>query len=379
MNPQPNFDSNLPCVATSRLQRLLSRLLVGLSLPLITTCTGVGAFAPFSNAACPELGSSGALDATYSAEADVNAKVAAFVAAAGSLRELSMEMSATAAAACNEMAKDLDVDVPDSDEQTDPGSSVRAACGAVAAEMDEILSAGASAKVTVEAKPPKCRADAEAKARCSGKCKAELTPAQIVAQCEPGKLSGKCEGTCQGRCEGTCSGECDGKCSAEGANGECAGRCEGKCKGTCDATCHAECDGEWKAPRCEAELTPPKASADCKASCDAHASFKAQCESGKVSVKANTDVERVAKLAATLRANLPDLIRAQVGMGKRVLGDVETVVKLGAELPSAIGEAGAQAVACVAAGAQASAEASARIRVSVEASARVSGKVGADM
>jgi hypothetical protein len=353
-------------------------LVMGLSMPL-STCRGVGAFAPFSNAACPELGSGGALDATYTSKADVNAKVAAFVAAAGSLRELSIEMSATAAAACKEMADDLDVDVPDSDEQTDPGSSVRAACGAVAAEIDEILSAGASARLEVEAKPPKCRANAEAKAQCSGKCEAELTPGQIVAQCEPGKLSGRCEGTCEGRCEGTCRGECDGQCSAKDAKGDCAGSCEGKCQGSCDATCHAHCDGEWKAPRCEADVTPPKASADCEASCKAHASFKAHCEPGKVSVKAKADGERVAKLAATLRANLPALLEAQVGMGKRVLGDVETVVKLGAELPSAVGEAGAQAVACVAAGAQASAEASARIRVSIEASARVSGKVGADL
>lgn len=339
----------------------------------------MGAFAPFSNAACPELGSSGALEATYSAQADVNAKVAAFVAAAGSLRELSLEMSATAAASCTEMANDLDVDVADSDEQTDPGSSVRAACGAVAAEIEEILATGASARVAVEAKPPKCQVNAEAKARCSGKCKVELTPAEIVAQCEPGKLSGRCEGTCQGRCEGTCNGTCDGKCSAENASGECAGSCDGKCNGTCDATCHARCEGEWKAPRCEAELTPPKASADCNASCDAHASFEAQCEPGRVTVQAKAETERVAKLAATLRANLPSLIKAQVGMGKRVLGDVETVVRLGAELPNAIGDAGARALACVAAGAQASAEASARIRVSVEASASVSGKVGARM
>lgn len=351
---------------------------IGLCMPL-ATCRGVGAFAPFSNAACPSLGTGGALNATYSAKADVNAKVATFVAAAGSLRELSLQMSATAASACNAMAKDLDVDVPDADEQTDPGSSVRVACGAVSAEIDSILSAGASAQVSVEAKPPKCQVDAEAKAQCSGKCEAELTPGEIVAQCEPGKLSGKCEGTCKGQCEGTCSGKCDGKCSAENASGECAGSCDGECKGTCDATCHAECDGEWKAPRCEAEVKAPKASAECKASCDAHASFKAQCEPGHVSVKADANVERVAKLAATLRANLPQLIKAQVGMGKRVLGDVETVVRLGAELPSAIGKAGAEAIACVAAGAQASAEASARIRVSVEASASVSGKVGANM
>jgi hypothetical protein len=96
-------------------------------------------------------------------------------------------------------------------------------------------------------------------------------------------------------------------------------------------------------------------------------------------VKASANVEQVAKLAATLRANLPALLEAEVGMGKHVLGDVETVVRIGAELPNAVGEAGGRAMACLAAGAQASAEASARIRVSVEASARVSGKVGANL
>jgi hypothetical protein len=97
------------------------------------------------------------------------------------------------------------------------------------------------------------------------------------------------------------------------------------------------------------------------------------------SVRPRKPFRRLLLPSLAARANLPNLIKAQVGMGQRVLGDVETVVKLGADLPQALGEAGAQAVACVAAGAQASVEASARIRVSFEASANVSGKVGAKM
>ena len=83
------------------------------------------------------------------------------------------------------------------------------------------------------------------------------------------------------------------------------------------------------------------------------------------------------RLAATLRANLPYLLQAEIGLGKRVLGDVKVVVDVGGRLPKIIGNAGAQAVACVAAAAHASAQASVRINVSVQASASVSGRVGA--
>jgi hypothetical protein len=83
------------------------------------------------------------------------------------------------------------------------------------------------------------------------------------------------------------------------------------------------------------------------------------------------------RLAATLQSNLPALLHAQIALGKRILGDVRVVVDVGAQLPKVVGDAGAQALACIAAGAHASAQASARIHVSVEASASVSGRVGA--
>jgi hypothetical protein len=83
------------------------------------------------------------------------------------------------------------------------------------------------------------------------------------------------------------------------------------------------------------------------------------------------------RLAATLQANLPALLHAQIALGKRMLGDVRVVVDVGAQLPKVVGDAGAQALACIAAGAHASVQASARINVSVEASASVSGRVGA--
>jgi hypothetical protein len=53
------------------------------------------------------------------------------------------------------------------------------------------------------------------------------------------------------------------------------------------------------------------------------------------------------------------------------------VVDVGAQLPKIVGDAGAQAIACIAAASSASVRASARINVSIQASASVSGRVGA--
>ena len=83
------------------------------------------------------------------------------------------------------------------------------------------------------------------------------------------------------------------------------------------------------------------------------------------------------RLMATLQANLPTLLHAEIALGKRVIQDARVVVQVGAQLPKIIGDAGAQAVACVAAASSASVKASARIDVSVQASASVSGRAGA--
>jgi hypothetical protein len=92
---------------------------------------------------------------------------------------------------------------------------------------------------------------------------------------------------------------------------------------------------------------------------------------------ASQNTELVGRLVATLRAHLPVLLQAELALGRRILGEARTVVQVGSELPRVLGDAGAEAAACVAAAANASIQASARVDVSVRASASVSGKVGA--
>jgi hypothetical protein len=103
----------------------------------------------------------------------------------------------------------------------------------------------------------------------------------------------------------------------------------------------------------------------------------AQCTPAQVQVQVGQNVEMAARLAATLQANLPQLLHAQLALGQRLMGDVQVVVDVGAQLPRIVGNAGAQALACIAAASEASVQASASIRVSVQASASVSGRVGA--
>ena len=94
-------------------------------------------------------------------------------------------------------------------------------------------------------------------------------------------------------------------------------------------------------------------------------------------VQASAQTQELARLAATLQANLPLLLHAELALGKRLVQTSEVMVRVGADIPKIIGNAGAQALACVAAAADASVTASVRIKVSVQASASVSGRVGA--
>jgi hypothetical protein len=340
-------------------------------------CLQDGRFGALGAAACPALaGGSDPLQMNFSANARANAKVRTFVAASKDLMQVSLQMEAIAADACRRMGFDLGVPETEMTPRNDePGARARAACTAVGGRIDAILRQGI--QVRVQAAPPACQADVQAKAQCDGACQVDLDPGQIVAQCEPARLSGHCQGRCVGRCEGNCNGDCQGNCTIRDASGRCAGRCEGTCSGGCDATCHARCEGQWQAPKCEGMVRPPSADAECNASCNARASFRAQCQPAQVAVSVSQGAEAAARLAATLQANLPALLHAQVALGKRVLGDVRAVIDVGAQLPRVIGDAGAEALACVAAAANASAQASARINVSIEASASVSGRVGA--
>ncbi len=352
----------------------LVRALLLVALGVLFSCTGGGGFGALGGAACPALTSGDPMAFQFSANAKANAKVKAFVVAARSLVDVSIEMEALATKACSNMGRDLGIpDAQMAPKGDEPGASVKAACGALSARIDMILKSGIGVRAQVQA--PQCQADFQAKARCDAACDVQVDPGQIIAQCEPGKLSGYCQGRCDGRCEGTCQGQCNGQCSAVDAQGNCNGQCNGTCSGGCSATCHASCQGQWQAPKCEGHVTPPSVDAECNASCSATANLRAQCTPGQVMVQTNANTEAAMRLVQTLQVNLPWLIKAELGLGRRVAGDVKTVVQIGGQLPKIVGDAGAQAMACIAGAAHASAQASVRINVSIQASASVNGKV----
>ena len=328
-------------------------------------------------AACPAMtGNADPMDLRFSANARADVKVRSFVAATRDLVDVSVQMEGEAANACRRMGQDLGLSASDlAARSNEPGDAARVACGAVAARIDAMLRMGA--QIQVSAQLPQCSANLDARARCSGTCQAQVDPGEIVARCDPGRLSGYCAGRCSGGCEGTCRGQCNGECSARDASGQCAGRCSGTCYGGCDATCHAHCEGQWQAPRCEGYVQGPSVDAECQASCNARAEFRGGCTPPVVTVRGGQNVADVMRLAATLQQNLPELLHAEFALGKRLFASAETVVQVGAALPKIIGDAGAEAIACTAAAADASIVASARIRVSVQASASVTGRIGA--
>lgn len=348
------------------LQRCAALAVTMMSISSCATFGGLGG--GVDGLACPEL-RGGALAGSFTADVKANATLRAFVQASGDLSTLSAKVEEEVGGACARMGHDLGL----SDAQMGEGTESR--CNALNVKIDAILRAGASVKATFT--PPMCTASAEAHADCSGQCSGSVDPGAIVARCEPAKLSGECQGTCGGSCEGTCNGDCQGECAARDAGGRCAGLCKGTCHGQCKGSCHVSCQGSWKAPRCEGSVTGPSADVKCNASCKAHAELTAECTQPKVNVVASASTGEMAKLVATLEANLPVLIRAEMAYGKRIAGDIQALVQIGADLPGVLGQAGTHALACVAASASAVVHAQASISVSVQASASVSGKAGA--
>ncbi len=324
--------------------------------------------------ACPELSGGGsALRGNFTANASLNTKIGAFVQAAKDLVALSARMDTEITQACQRMAADLSI--PPATMQPGQGEAAStAACKAVSAQISAALAGGASLKTTYT--PPTCQVNAAAEASCDSQCRVEVEPAQIVAKCDPGRLSGQCVGTCKGQCDGTCTGTCQGQCSVKDAQGRCAGRCTGTCQGQCNATCHASCQGEWRAPKCEGSVTGPKVDADCKASCNASARITAQCTKPSLNIQATANAQALGKVVTTLQANLPTLVSAQFKIAKQIASDLQTLVRIGGQLRGELKGAGNKAVACVSAAASAVASASVSVQVSFKASASVSGKAG---
>jgi hypothetical protein len=117
------------------------------------------------------------------------------------------------------------------------------------------------------------------------------------------------------------------------------------------------------------------ADAECAASCQAHANVHASCKPAHVGVRVMQGADQAGALVATLQANLPSLIHAQMALGQRLANDAKVVAQVGANLPKVVGNAGAQALACIGAGADVAAKASVRLNVSLRASTTVTARV----
>ncbi len=336
--------------------------------------------------ACPEL-RGGAMSANFEADAKANGTVRAFVTAAGDLAAIAARVEGEVGAACERMGHDLGIPA----EQLAPqgnATKVSSACNAVSARVDAIMKTGASASIKAVVTPPECRVSANAEAECKGQCEGHLDPGYVKAHCDPGHLYGACDGTCTGQCAGACNGQCQGECQGQGqakvapggagagASGRCEGHCKGTCEGSCSVDCHGKCSVDFKEPKCDVAVKAPTADAHCAGSCKAHADLSAQCTEGSVNVSATTNTGDMGKLAATLRANLPALVKAELAYGARLGGDVQELVRTGSELPSALGHLSARTGACVAAAANACVSAQASLHVSVQASASISAKAG---
>lgn len=266
-------------------------------------------------------------------------------------------------AACRGLGVSLGVPAADM-----PEGDVEATCQAVAAQIDEDMTAfqEASLVVNIEVIPGECSADFQAAADCYAECDVNLdieanppvcTGGDLWVECSAGctgecrlpSATADCYGYCEGECEGTCSASCAGSCSGncyglcEGtcetvdeATGQCAGACTGTCHGECDATCtgtctgtcegscsagcvveveeggcegqcQGECSGEYTPVRCEGgEFEIQEASAECDAACEAEVSFEAECTPPQAVVSYEGDISDVVARAQIFAAAMEE-------------------------------------------------------------------------
>ena len=148
-------------------------------------------------AACPALRpEASAFDASFSANAQVNAKVRAFAQASKDMAWVSGQIEQKAARACRRIGADIGVPFAAMRAKEGPGGAASGACEPVAARIDATLRQGIRLWVTVT--PAQCQANAHAYARCGGVCDvnrdAECSAscrahANVHASCTPGRVT----------------------------------------------------------------------------------------------------------------------------------------------------------------------------------------------
>ncbi len=371
-------------------------------------------------AGCPKGGSiSAAMNHDWAGAfgLDVKAagKIRAGVVGALELDRFAKRLDADLKVACGNMAKDLGKGA-----DFDSGSD---ACKAASAGLSELRGQlGGDFSIKIETSPPSCAASIDAYGECIAECDADIQPGSVDLECKGGELVGKCSAECTGTCyiegQASCNGTCHGSCSANfsgSCGGDCTGKCDGKdmqggyCEGTCEgscsaggdgscggecggscdiqgsASCNGDCQGscsvDFQAPKCTGEVVPPKASVDCKASCEAKVSADIQCKPGTVNVRTTGGLnkEAIAKYRAVLTVHLPAVLNVAVGLkdeAVRAAANVKVVVE-GAQqvvvtVKNSAAETAARLSACVTAPFAAAVKAATSIQASVSVSVDVS-------
>ena len=338
------------------------------------------------------------LTADWGLEGNANLEFGATLQAIGDFSASATAMVNDIGVACKGLAVELGApETTVGADVVEPDEIASKWCAAAVAEIGKI-----KGSITVKASPAKCNVSVSAKVDCEASCSANasctLTPGEIKAACEPGKLSGSCSGQCSGSCEGsanvsvsctgTCNGTCEGMCDGMASGGSCAGMCSGKCKGTCQAsagamascegTCKGECDVDFVAPKCEGTFTPPEAkcnaSAQCKGSCDASASAKAECTPPSVDITVSGAANIDLKVAA-LKKWLPQILVVAKARGELLFGQATALIELSGGLSGSLSGDSA-AVFCIIPAAAAIEDAGANIKASLDASVSIVSSVG---
>jgi hypothetical protein len=183
---------------------------------------------------------------------DAGRKLKAFLEATVELDKTVQETEAVVKTSCKLMGEEL---------KMPPGALegiTKDVCARVITELQNDLkvSVKSQAALVIKYKPAVCTVDVDAEAHVAAECEAQA--------------SGSASVTCEGTCTGTCGGKCNGTC--EGGNK--GGDCNGKCNGTCEGSCSGGCTGQ----------SDVKASAQCKAKAEVHASANVQCTEPELTV-----------------------------------------------------------------------------------------------
>jgi len=255
----------------------------------------------------------------FGADADAQ-KIEAFLDTSTRFEAEAYALAAELEHTCDAMAEDLGVAVPSAG---DGEPQVAASCGAVAEEIDAIVTAAYPADGSIELvyQPPVCAVDLDAMASCVARCDASLSASSDVVCAE----------------------------SYEGAS--------------CSSDSVAQAD------------------AQCEAACEADVSIQAECTTPSLTLYADAaldleDQVRLDRLIETLDANYPQLLALEARLhGLAESGaDLVTTFEGAAD---ATGRLGGRAMACFAESMAVTAESLATVQVSVSVSVEVSASVSA--